>query len=80
MRTLSIREFNSRVSQPIADVEAGESVVITRGGRPVIRLIKEIELDRSSLEWEAAYRRMLETMEEGLSLGGRPADYDERTR
>lgn len=79
MRSLSIREFNSRVSETIAAVEAGESVVITRAGRPVARLVKEIELDRASPEWEEKVRAMAEAMEAGLPLGGRPAGYGERT-
>ena len=78
-RTLSIREFNSRVSRTIAEVEAGESVVITRGGKAVVRLVKEIEVDLSSPEWATAYRRMVEAMENGLPLGGTKAGYEERT-
>jgi prevent-host-death family protein len=79
MRSLSIRELNSQVSQTIAAVEAGEEVVITRNGRPVARLVRERTIDRNSPEWQAAFKAMVEGMERGIPGFGGPATYEERT-
>ena len=38
MRTVSIREANQNFSRLVKEVEAGETVVITRQGKPVAEL------------------------------------------
>lgn len=79
MRSLSVREFNSSVSKTLDAVEQGESFVITRGGRPVARLIGELSMDLSSPDWATACRHMMDLMEQGIPMGGASAGYDERT-
>ncbi len=82
MTALSIREFNANVSKVLARVEAGETVRLTKHGRPVVRL----EPDRprpqpGTPEWQAAYDRMMALMEKGFSvgLGGQKITYEDRT-
>lgn len=63
MRTISIREANQNFSRLVKEVEAGETVVITRQGKPVVELTprKASRLDdpefRADLErWSAHLR------------------------
>jgi prevent-host-death family protein len=39
MKTLSIRELKAGLSSAVAEVEAGESIVVTRHGEPVAKLV-----------------------------------------
>ena len=39
MRTVNVHEAKTRLSRLLAQVEAGEDVVIARRGRPVARLV-----------------------------------------
>lgn len=41
MKTATVADAKSHLSALIADVEAGEDVVITRRGKPVARLVAE---------------------------------------
>jgi len=41
MKQVNIHEAKTRFSQLVAEVEAGEEIVIARAGKPVIRLVKE---------------------------------------
>lgn len=41
MKTASVAETKTRLSSLIADVEAGDDVLITRRGQPVARLVAE---------------------------------------
>ena len=78
MRRVSLREANQNFARLIADVEAGEEVVLTRRGRPVARLSPEPPtLRRGSPEWQAAYERMMARLNEGVDLGGLRVDRDE---
>ena len=42
MKTANIAEAKSHFSALLADVEAGEEVVITRRGKPVARIVPEL--------------------------------------
>lgn len=70
MRTVSLKEANQQFSKLIQDVERGETVVITRRGKPVARLSPQPENKMDDPEWRAAYERMVAAMEEGIDLGG----------
>lgn len=49
METIGLRELNQNPSRAIARVRAGESIIVTDRGRPVLRMVPEIE-DPSTLE------------------------------
>ena len=70
MRTVSVAAADREFCSLIRDVECGESVLVTRRGRPVARLEPHMSDKRDGPGWEAAYRRMVANMEEGVSLGG----------
>ena len=40
MKTVNIHEAKTRLSRLIAEVEAGEDIVLARNGRPVARLVR----------------------------------------
>ena len=77
MRTVSVAAADREFCSLIEDVERGESVLITRRGRPVARLEPHMSDKRAGPGWEAAYRRMVANMEEGVSLGGLGIKRDE---
>jgi prevent-host-death family protein len=43
METIGLRELNQNPSKAVARVRAGETIVVTDRGRPVLRLVPEIE-------------------------------------
>ena len=76
MREVSLREANQNFSAYVAEVEAGEHLILTRRGQPVAEIIpyNGKKLDPKK---EAARKRLLELMNAGLDWGG-PYTYDER--
>jgi len=52
MKTATVADAKSRFSSLLAEVEAGEEVVITRRGRPVARLVPEPPA-AAVFDWEA---------------------------
>ena len=77
MREVTLREANQNFSACVAEVEAGERLVLTRRGRPVAQLIPFREKAKPDPKQEAAWQEMLEIMKAGLDWGG-PSTYDER--
>ncbi|MGF1661537.1 MAG: type II toxin-antitoxin system Phd/YefM family antitoxin [Kineosporiaceae bacterium] len=43
MVTIGLRELNQNPSRVVARVRAGESVLVTDRGRPVLRMVPEVE-------------------------------------
>ena len=43
METIGLRELNQNPSKAVARVRAGETIVVTDRGRPVLRLVPEDE-------------------------------------
>ena len=76
MRTVSLMTANQEFSRLIRDVERGEDIVITRRGRPIARLIPHRADKTADPEWRAAHARMMERLEEGVSLGGLRVERD----
>jgi prevent-host-death family protein len=50
MKTATVANVKSHLSTLLADVEAGEEIVITRRGRPIARLVPEPGTD---CNWDA---------------------------
>ena len=78
-KDVALREANQRFAEYVRAVEAGESFVISRRGRPVARLVP-IEVGKRVLtrEQQAARARALERMQRGIDQGepGRRFDRD----
>jgi len=77
MGFMSIRELNSNVSKALSQAEAGEDIVLTRNGKPVLRLTKE-GVEDIERKRQDALNRLIELMDRGIDFGG-PATYEERT-
>ena len=59
MREISVREANQNFSRVIAEVEKGQSVIITKNGRPVAKLSPQPADRRDDPEWRAAHDRLM---------------------
>lgn len=59
MREVSVREANQNFSRLIAEVEGGETVIITKNGRPVAKVAPQPADRRDDPEWRAAYERLV---------------------
>ena len=70
MRTVSLKTADQQFAKLIKEVERGESFMITRRGHPVARLVPHTADKTADPDWTAAYRRMMERLDEGASLGG----------
>jgi prevent-host-death family protein len=77
-KEIALREANQAFAKYVRAVEAGESFVITRRGKPVARLVP-IEPGKRVLtpEQQAARQRALERMRKGWDLGGYKFNRDE---
>jgi prevent-host-death family protein len=75
MRSISAREANQSFSRVLSEAENGDTVVITRRGKPVA-VIGPYSA-RLAQEREQAIERLVELMRVGLPLGGRRFSRDE---
>jgi prevent-host-death family protein len=76
-KEVALRDANQQFARYVRAVEAGETFVITRRGKPVARLVP-IEPGKRvlTLEQQAARARALERMQRGIDLGERPEPFD----
>jgi prevent-host-death family protein len=77
-KEVALREANQQFAKYVRAVEAGESFVITRRGKPVARLVP-IEPGERVLtpEQQAARQRALERLRRGIDMGRARFDRDE---
>lgn len=73
MRTVSIREANQNFSRLMKEVEAGETVVITRQGKPVAELkprpASRLDDPKVRAAYERLQRRFAEWPGDGFRVG-----------
>lgn len=55
MRNVAVAEFKDRLSEMIAAAESGEEIVVTRHGRPTVKLVA-IQDERRARQKEIAQR------------------------
>jgi antitoxin (DNA-binding transcriptional repressor) of toxin-antitoxin stability system len=77
MREVTLREANQFFSSCIAEVEAGERLVLLRRGKPVAEIIPYTGKKNDPTK-DAARKKLLALMDGGLDLGGKPFSYEER--
>ena len=78
MRQVSLRDANQNFAKLIAEVEAGEQVVLTRRGRPVARIVPEAPRKRGlTPDQQAAHERLMALFRRGYHLGGLKVNRDE---
>lgn len=62
MREMSVREANQNFSQVIAAAEAGETIIITKNGAPVARIMPQ-GADRSAdTAWAKAHAALAQNL------------------
>ena len=77
MRQVSLREANQNFASCVAEVEAGESLLLLRRGKPVARMTPYTEEEPRDLKHEAAVKQLGAFLRKGLDLGGVRADREE---
>jgi antitoxin (DNA-binding transcriptional repressor) of toxin-antitoxin stability system len=77
MTYMSVRELNANISKALADAETGEDLILTRNGRPFLRVTREGISDREAKR-EQALVSLRALIDRGIDFGG-PATYEERT-
>jgi prevent-host-death family protein len=70
MRRVSLREANQNFSSCVAEVEAGESLILVRRGKPVARIVPFSEEEPRDPKHEAAVKKLAAFLKEGVDLGG----------
>jgi prevent-host-death family protein len=75
MRAVSAREANQAFSRILREAESGDTVVITRRGKPVAVVAPYAA--HLSPEREQAIERIVALMRKGIPLGGRRFTRDE---
>lgn len=71
MREVSVREANQNFSRLVAEVEAGETILITKNGKTVAKISPQPHDLRDDPEWQAANARMIERLRNKPATGFR---------
>ena len=71
MREISVREANQNFSQVIAAAERGETIVVTKNGRPVAKISPQSEDRASDAEWRASFAALEESLRSKRGSGRR---------
>lgn len=69
MREMSVREANQNFSQVIAAAEQGETIIITKNGKPVAKVSPQPADKRDDPEWQAAFAALKASLESKKPLG-----------
>jgi prevent-host-death family protein len=62
MREISVREANQNFSQVIAATERGETIVVTKNGRPVAKITPQSQDRGDDPEWRASLAALEESL------------------
>lgn len=80
MREISVREANQNFSQLIAAAERGETIIITKKGRPVAKVAPQTARRRDDPEWRAAYEAMVARLAAKPATGFRVGEITEEDK
>jgi prevent-host-death family protein len=69
MREISVREANQNFSQLIAAAEGGETIVVTKNGRPVAKILPHQQDRADDPEWRARFAALEESLRSKRGLG-----------
>jgi prevent-host-death family protein len=62
MREMSVREANQNFSRVIAAAERGETIVITKNGIPVAKILPHAQGRSSDPQWRLAFKALQESL------------------
>lgn len=71
MREMTIREANQNFSKVIAAAEQGETIIITKNGKPVAKISPQPYDRTQDPEWQAAYKDLVESLRNKPATGFR---------
>lgn len=71
MREMTVREANQNFSRLVAAAERGETIVITKKGRPVAKVGPQTADRRDDPEWRAAFEAMVARLKAKPATGFR---------
>ena len=74
---ISLRDINQHLPQYVKAVEAGDEIIITRRGVPIVRMVSIPAEKKLTKEQQAAKKRLLILMQKGLNLGGKSFKRDD---
>lgn len=77
MRNVSLQELETHAADLISEVEAGHRLTLIRGGKPVADIVPHVVEQTLDADREAARKRLLELLEEGIPMDGKPLTRDE---
>lgn len=80
LRSTSVRDANQNFSRLLAEVERGETILITKNGRTVAELRPCADDPREDPAWRSAYERMLKLMADTPATGFRVGRINEEDR
>lgn len=66
---IGLRQINQRLAEYIEAAEKGDEVIITRRGKPIVKLSAVSSKREFTQEQQAAWERILTRMKKGYSLG-----------
>jgi prevent-host-death family protein len=71
MREITVREANQNFSQVIAAAERGETIVVTRNGRPVAKITPQSGDRADDPEWLASFAALKKSLRSKRGSGYR---------
>ncbi len=71
MREITVREANQNFSQVIAAAERGETIVITKNGRPVAKIMPQSGDRTDDPEWQTNFAALKESLRSKRGSGYR---------
>jgi prevent-host-death family protein len=66
---ITIREANQNFSQVIAAAERGETIIVTKNGRPVAKITPQSEDRASDPEWRAGFAALKKSLRSKRATG-----------
>jgi prevent-host-death family protein len=71
MREITVRDANQNFSQVIAAAERGETIVVTKNGRPVAKITPQSEDRANDPEWRANFAALRKSLRSKRGSGFR---------
>ena len=71
MREITVRQANQNFSQVISAAEGGETIVITKNGKPVAKITPQTADKTSDPEWRSAFAALRKSLRAKKATGYR---------
>jgi prevent-host-death family protein len=71
MREMTVRQANQNFSQVISAAESGETIVITKNGKPVAKITPQAADRTSDPEWQTAFSALRKSLRAKRATGYR---------